>query len=135
MEMAHKNEENDDKQDTKEDECQETTDSLLKELREIKNNILCLNERVKLNHQELSFKMADSIEIKEILVSQSEKIDQLNKENIELRSLNSKLEKDILELQESSLCLKVDITGIPESNYETYDQLCCKIGEIMMSVC
>ena len=73
MEMAHKNDGNDDKQDTKEVECQETTDSLLKELREIKNNILCLNERVKLNHQELSSKMADSIEIKEILVSQSEK--------------------------------------------------------------
>ena len=59
----------------------------------------------------------------------------MNKENIELRSLNSKLEKDILELQESSLHLKVDITGIPESSYETYDQLHCKIGEIMMSVC
>ena len=88
-----------------------------------------------MNHQELSSKMADSIEIKEILASQNEKIDHLNKENIELRSLNSKLEKDILELQESSLCLKVDITGIPESSYETYDQLHCKIGEIMMSVC
>ena len=59
----------------------------------------------------------------------------MNKENTELKSLNSKLEKDILELQESSLHLKVDITGITESSYETYDQLHYKIGEIMMSVC
>ena len=73
--MAHYNDDNDDKQDTKEGKYQETSNSLLKELKEIKNYISCLNEKVELNHQELSSKMADSIEIKEILLSQSEKID------------------------------------------------------------
>ena len=61
--------------------------------------------------------------MKEIIFSQNEKIDQLNKENTELRSSNRQLEKDILQLQETSLHLKVDISGIPESSYETYDQL------------
>ena len=32
------------------------------------------------------------------------------------------------------LWLKVDITGIPESPYETYEHLRGKIAEIMMSV-
>ena len=73
--------------------------------------------------------------MKELIFSQNEKIDQLNKENTELRSSNKQLEKDILQLQETSLRLKVDISGIPESSYETYDQLRRKIGEIMMSIC
>ena len=76
-----------------------------------------------MNHQELASKLADSIEMKEIISSQNKKIDQLNKENTELRSSNRQLEKDILQLQETSLRLKVDISGIPEGSYEMYDQL------------
>ena len=102
---------------------------------EIKNCISGLNGKVELNHQELSSKLADNIEMKEIILSQNKKIDQLNKENMELRSSNKQLEKDILQLQETLLRLKVDITGIPESSYEMYDQLHHKIGEIMMAIC
>ena len=91
--------------------------------------------KVELNHQELSSKLADSIEMKEIIFSKNEKIEQLNKENMELRSSNKQLEKDILQFQETSLCLKVDITGIPEGSYEMYEQLRHKIGEIMMPIC
>ena len=54
---------------------------------------------------------------------------------MELKSLNNQFKKDILQLQKSSLCLKVDITGITESSYETYEQLRYKVGEIIMSVC
>ena len=91
---------------------QEETYSLLKELMEIKKIISSLNDKVELNHQDLASKIADSIEMKEIISCQNEKIDKLNRENTELRSSNMQLEKDILQLQESSSRLKVDISGI-----------------------
>ena len=45
------------------------------------------------------------------------------------------LEKEINKTQEDMLRLKVNIASIPESGYESYEDLCKKIANIMMSVC
>ena len=45
------------------------------------------------------------------------------------------LEKEINKTQEDMLQLKVDIAGIPESGYESYEDLHKKIANIMMTFC
>ena len=53
----------------------------------------------------------------------------LYNENKELKLLNNKLKKEIIEMQGEVLCLKVDISGIPESTYEMYEQLQSKVAK------
>ena len=73
--------------------------------------------------------------MKELLASQNDKIAMLYNENKELKLLKNKLEKEIIEIQEEALYLKVDITGITESSYEAYEQLHSKVAEVMVLVC
>ena len=109
---------------TKDEEEQPTvTSSLLQELREIKNTILNLDTKIESSYQHLSSRITDNTEMKELLASQNNKIAMLYNENKELKLLNNKLKKEIIEMQGEALCLEVDIKGIPESSYETYEQL------------
>ena len=80
-------------------------------------------------------KLTNTEELKDLIASQNDQITALYRENNSLKQQNEILEKDLLEVQESTLQLKVDITGIPESSYETYDQLHTKIAKIMMPTC
>ena len=109
---------------TKDEEEQPTvTSSLLQELREIKNTILNLDTKIESSYQDLFSRITDNTEMKELLASQNDKIAMLYNENKELKLLNNKLKKEIIEMQGEALHLKVDITGIPESSYGTYEQL------------
>ena len=67
--------------------------------------------------------------------SQDKKITELQHENEELKRQNNMLEKEINKTQEDMLQRKVDIADIPVSGYESYEDLCKKIANIMMSVC
>ena len=59
----------------------------------------------------------------------------LHNKNKELKLQHNKLKKEIIEVQEEALRLKVDIMGIPESTYETYKQLRTKVAEVMVPTC
>ena len=52
-----------------------------------------------------------------------------------MKQKNKTLEKDLKEMEDEMLRLKVDVEGIPESPYETYEHLRGKITEVMMAVC
>ena len=56
-------------------------------------------------------------------------------ENKKLQYQNSKLQNEVLDAQKEMLQLKVDIMGITEGHFETYDQLCTRIAEVMMPIC
>ena len=79
--------------------------------------------------------MIDSREMKELLAAQNDKITMLYNENKELKTQISKLKKEALEAQEEALRFKVDISGITEGTYETYDQLRSKVAEVMIPTC
>ena len=55
--------------------------SLLQELKEIKNTLLNLDAKIEPSHQDLSSRMIDNIEMKELLVAQDNKIAMLYNEN------------------------------------------------------
>ena len=109
--------------------------SLLQKLKEIKNTLVNLDPKIESSHQDLSSRMIDNKEIKDLLSAQNDKITMLYKENKELKRHITKLKKESLEMQEELLCLKVDISGIKEGTYETYNQLRSKVAEAMMSTC
>ena len=117
-----------------EEEEPTTINSLLCKLKDIKDMILKLDAKVKSNHHDLSYRVADFSEVKELLTLQNDKIAMLYSKTKELKSQNSTLEKEILEVCEETLQLKVDVSGIPEGNFETYEELQTKIAEVMMSV-
>ena len=87
------------------------------------------------SHQELSSKLIDSKAFYDHISSQDKKITELQQENNELKRQNTTLENEINKTQEDMLRLKVDIAGIQESGYESYEDLHKKIANIMMSIC
>ena len=112
-----------------------TLESLLQELKDLKGTILKLDAKIDHGYQDLSSKLANTEKLKDLIASQSDQIRTLYIENNSLKLQNEILEKDLLEVQESMLKLKVDVTGIPESSCETYDQLCTKIAKIIIPTC
>ena len=114
---------------------QNTLDTLLNELKDLKGSISKLDAKLNQGYQDLSSKLPKTEELKELIASQNDQITAQHIENKNLKLKNELIEKELLEVQESMLQLKVDVTGIPESNYETYDQLRTKIAKIMMPTC
>ena len=108
---------------------------LFTKLRDIKVTILKLDAKIDTSYQELTAKMIDNKEFYELITSQNEKITKLQQENEDLKMLNRALKNEITKMEEDMLCLKVNITGIPESGHKSYEVLCNKIAEIMTSVC
>ena len=111
------------------------SNSLLHELKEIKNTLLNLDAKIESSHQNLSSRIIDNKEMKELLAAQNNKIVMLYNKNKELKSQINKLKKETIEEQEEALRLKVDIMGIPKVTYETYDQLHSKVAEVMVPTC
>ena len=114
---------------------QNTLESLLHELKDLKGTILKLDAKIDHGYQDLSSKLTNTEELKDLIASQNDQITAFYIENKSLKQQNEILEKELLGLEESTLQLKVNVTGIPESSYETYDQLRTKIAEIMMPTC
>ena len=102
---------------------QNTLDILLNELKDLKVSIAKLDAKLDQGYQDLSSKLPKTEELKELIASQNDQIAALHIENKNLKLKNELLGKELLEVQESTLQLKVDVTGISESNYKTYDQL------------
>ena len=111
-----------------------TMEILLKELKSIKETIQQLDAKVDTSYNDLSKSALDNIELKRIITAQNARITLLFNENMELKQRNKTLEKDFLDIEEEMLRLKVNISGIPKSPYETYEHLRSKIVEIMMTV-
>ena len=59
----------------------------------------------------------------------------MERENKRLQDQNCKLQNEVLSAQREMLQLKVDISGITEGHFETYDQLRTRIAEAMMPIC
>ena len=112
-----------------------TLSSLLTELRDIKITILNLDAKIDTSHHELSAKLIDNKAFYDHVASQDKKIIELQQENNELKRQNTTLENEINKTQEDMLHLKVDMAGIHESGYKSYEDLCKKIADIMMCVC
>ena len=108
---------------------------VLQELKEIKETLLNLNTKIETSHHELSNRMIDNQELKDLITSQNEKLTMLSTENMELKAHIAHLEKQVVETHEETLRLKVDFSGINEGTYETYEQLRSKIAEVMLSTC
>ena len=103
-------------QDTDEAVTQSTSiEIMLNELKSIKEKILHPDAKVHTSYNNLSENASDNIELKHIITAQNDQITSLPNENKELRPRNKTLEKDLQEIEEEMLQLKVDITGIPES--------------------
>ena len=117
------------------DEAQSTPIQIvLDELKSIKETILHLDAKIDTSYNELTKNALDNIELKGLLPSQNAQITSLLNDNKELKQRNKTLEKDLKEIEEEMLWLKVNITGIAESPFETYKHLRGKIAEVMMSV-
>ena len=115
-----------DNQDTNHLPQQVTNNSnnpVLQELKEIKETLLNLNTKIETSHHELSNRMIDNQELKDLITSQNEKLTMLSTENMDLKAHIAHLEKQVVETQEETLRLKVDFSGINEGTYETYEQL------------
>ena len=108
---------------------------LLQELKEIKETLLKLNTKIETSHQELSTRMIDNKELKDLLTLQNEKLVMLSTENMDLKAHIAHLKKQVVETQEETLWLKVDFSGINEGTYESYEQLWLKIAKVMVSTC
>ena len=76
---------------------------LLQELKIIKHTLLNLNTKIETSHQDLSSRMIDNKEMKELLTAQNDKIAMLYIENKDLKTQIIKLEKEALEAQEEVL--------------------------------
>ena len=122
--------------DTSHTESTNTTEmplhTLLEELKEIKTSIQQLND--KLDH-ELTTRADKYRSLQDMVTSQHDQIIALTKAKEDLSEQNRKLENEVINSQTELLHLKVDFTGINESPYETYEQLCNKIAEAMMPTC
>ena len=117
------------------DEVQSTSIQLLvNELKSIKETILHLDAKVDTSYKELTKNTSENAELTKLITAQNAQITTLLTDNNVLKQRNKTLEKDLKEFEEEILRLKVDITGIPESPYETFEHLREKIAEIMMPV-
>ena len=128
-------EENQDTNHLPQQDTNSSDNPLLQELKEIKETLLKLNTKIETSHQELSTRMIDNKELKDLITSQNEKLKMLFTENMDLKAHISHLEKQVVEMQEETLQLKVNFSGINEGTYETYEQLRSKIAEVMLSTC
>ena len=108
--------------------------TILHELKSIKETILHLGAKEETSYNNLATNATENIELKKIITTQNAQIISLLNDNKVLKQNNKTLEKDIQEIEDEMLRLKVDITGIPESPYEMYDHLRGKIAKIMMTV-
>ena len=106
--------------------------TLLEELKEIKSSIQNLNDKL---DQELTTRATNYKTLHSMVTSQHNQIKLLTKANENLNEQNRKLQIEVVNTQTDMLRLKVDFTGINESPYETYEQLCNKIAEAMMPTC
>ena len=66
---------------------------LLQELKEIKNTLLNLDTKIESSHQDLSSRLINNKEIKELLAAQNDKIAMPYNENKELKTQINKLKK------------------------------------------
>ena len=109
--------------------------TILQELKSIKTTIHLLGEKVDSSCENLAKNTTENTELKKVITFQNNQISTLINNNTILKQKNKSLEKDLKEMEDEMLCLKVDVMGVPESPYENYDQLRGKIAEIMMTVC
>ena len=116
-------EENQDTNQLPQQDTNSSNNPVLQELKEIKETLLKLNTKIETSHQELSNRMIDNKELKDLITSQNEKLTMLSTENTDLKAHIAHLEKQVVETQEETLRLKVDFSGINEGTYETYEQL------------
>ena len=105
---------------------------LLETLRDIKKSIGNLDEKL---DRELNTREKEHRELTEKLASQHAKIKSLDTANKELKEQNRIIQNNLLNTQKEMLRLKVNFIGIPESPYETPDQLRNKITEAMLPTC
>ena len=96
---------------------------MLNELKSIKETILHLDAKVDTSYKDLTKNTSDNVELTRLITAQNAQITTLLNDNKVLKQRNKTLEKDLKEIEEEMLRLKVDITGIPESPYETYRTL------------
>ena len=109
--------------------------TILHELKSIKETIHLLGEKVDSSCKNLVKNTTENTELKKVITTQNNQITTLLNDNTILKQKKKSLEKDLKEMEDEMLCLKVDVMGIPESPYENYDQLRGKIAEFMMAVC
>ena len=122
-EISSTEEESRDINHLQQDDTHSSNNSLLQELKEIKETLLNLSTKIETSHQDLSARMIDNKELKDLLTLQNEKLVTLSTENTDLKAQIAHLEKQVLEMQEEMLRLKVDFSGINEGTYESYEQL------------
>ena len=105
---------------------------LLTTLRDIQKSIVDLDGKL---DRELNTREKEHTELNEKLTTQQIKIKSLETANKELKEENKIIQNNLLNMQKELLRLKVDFIGIPESPYETPDQLRNKILEAMLPTC
>ena len=103
--------------------------TILHEIKSIKETIHLLGEKVDTSCKKLAINTTENAELRKVITTQNNQITTLLNDNTILKQKNKSLEKDLQEIEDEMLCLKVDVTGIPESPYETYDHLRGKITE------
>ena len=108
--------------------------TILQELKSIKETIHILGEKVDISCEKLAVNTSENTELKKVIATQNNQITTLLSDNTILKGKDKTLEKDLKEMEDEMLRLKVDIMGIPESVYKTYEHLRGKITEIMMTV-
>ena len=109
--------------------------TILHELKSIKETIHLLGKKVDISCDKLAIHTTENLELKKVIATQNTQITTLLSDNTILKEKNKILGKDLKEMEEEMLRLKVDIMGIPESPYKTYEHLRGKITDIMMTVC
>ena len=122
---------------TQNNECNQNSlmQTILQELKCIKETIQRLDEKVDTSCENTAKHTSENTELKKLLTSQNNQIATLLTDNTILKQKNKTLEKDVKEMEDEMLRLKVDVEGIAESPYETYEHLRGKITEMMMAVC
>ena len=122
---------------TQNNECNQNSlmQTILLELKCIKETIHMLGEKVDTSCENTAKHTSENTELKKLLTSQNNQIATLLTDNTILKQKNKTLEKDLKEMEDEMLRLKVDVEGIAASPYETYKHLRGKITEVMMAVC
>ena len=105
---------------------------LLATLRDIQKSIVNLEGKL---DWELNTREKEHKELHEKLSTQQTTIKSLEITNKELKEQNRIIQNNLLNTQKEMLRLKVDFIGIPESPYETPDQLRNKTTEAMLPTC
>ena len=92
-ELSSTEDENQDTNHLQQDDTCFLNNPLLQELKEIKQTLLNLNTKIETSHQDLSTRMIDNKELKDLLTLQNEKLAMLTTENTDLKAQIAKLEK------------------------------------------